>query len=134
MQTLRNDPQKDAQHHVEHHPIVLHEVAQPLWHRQHPLTHRQMGQDVVNQVCRSLGHTPGIARWAHAPPFAGKRHKVVMATIVTAGAGKTVGKDPTFEVFAKRLADVGLWCVVVALAVKLACAGQLKPSLKITVR
>jgi hypothetical protein len=57
-----------------------------------------------------------------------------MATIVTAGAGKTVGKYPTFEVFAKRLADVGLWCVVVALAVKLACTGQLKPSLKITVR
>jgi diguanylate cyclase (GGDEF)-like protein len=41
-------------------------------------------------VCRSLGHTPGIARWAHAPPFAGKRHKVVIATIVTAGAGKNI--------------------------------------------
>jgi hypothetical protein len=28
LQTLRNDPQEDAQHHVEHHPVALHEVAQ----------------------------------------------------------------------------------------------------------
>ena len=28
LQTLRNDPQEDAQHHVEHHPVALYEVAQ----------------------------------------------------------------------------------------------------------
>ena len=54
-----------------------------------------------------------------------------MPTVVTAGAGKAVGKNATFEVFAKRLADVRFWCVVVALAVKLAGTGQLKPGLKI---
>ena len=42
-----------------------------------------------------------------------------------------MGKDPAFEVFAKRLADVGTRPIVVALAVELACAGQLKPGFKI---
>ena len=36
-QALRNDPQEDTQHHVESSPVALHEVAQPLWYRQHPL-------------------------------------------------------------------------------------------------
>jgi hypothetical protein len=39
VQRLRNDTQEDAQHHIERCPIALHEVAQSLGHRQHPLTH-----------------------------------------------------------------------------------------------
>ena len=54
-----------------------------------------------------------------------------MPTVVTTGARKAVGKDTAFEIFAKRLADVGTGCMVVALAVKLAGTGQLKSSLKI---
>jgi putative addiction module killer protein len=42
-----------------------------------------------------------------------------------------VGKDAAFEVFAKCFAHVGLGRVVVALAVELACAGQLKPGLDV---
>ena len=34
---FRDDPQENAHHHVEHHPVALHEVAQPLRYRQHPL-------------------------------------------------------------------------------------------------
>ena len=30
LQTLRNDTQENAQHHVQHCPIALHEVTQPL--------------------------------------------------------------------------------------------------------
>jgi hypothetical protein len=54
-----------------------------------------------------------------------------MPTVITAGAGKAVGEDTAFEVFAKRLADVGAGCVVITLTVKLAGTGQLKPGLKI---
>ena len=54
-----------------------------------------------------------------------------MSTIVTAGARKTVGKDAAFEVFAKRLTHVGARCVVVALAVELASAGQRMPGLEV---
>ena len=42
-----------------------------------------------------------------------------------------MGKDAAFEVFAKRLADVCPWCVVVTLPVELTGAGQLKPGLKV---
>jgi len=35
-----------------------------------------------------------------------------------------LGKDAAFEVFAKRLADVGFWYVVVTLAIELAGAGE----------
>ena len=66
----------------------------------------------------------------HAPAFAGKGHKVVVSAVITAGAGRAMGKDAASEVFAKRLANIGLWGVVVALPVELACAGQLKPGLK----
>ena len=39
-----------------------------------------------------------------------------MPTVITAGAGKALGEDTAFEVFAKRLADVGAGCVVITLA------------------
>ena len=39
-------------------------------------------------------------------------------------------KDAAFEVFAKRLADVGTWRMVIALAVELAATGQVKPCLE----
>jgi hypothetical protein len=71
LQALRNDPQEDAQHHVEHCPVTLHEIAQSLRHREHPLAHRQTGEDVVAEVRRRLHHAPCVARGAHAPAFAG---------------------------------------------------------------
>jgi hypothetical protein len=49
--------------------------------------------------------------------------------VITACAGKAVGEDAAFQVFGKRLAHIGLGGVVIALSVKLACAGQLKPAL-----
>ena len=47
LQALRNDPQENAQHHVEHCPVTLHELAQPLRDGEHPLAHWQSGKDVV---------------------------------------------------------------------------------------
>ncbi|OIQ77190.1 hypothetical protein GALL_411220 [mine drainage metagenome] len=58
LQGLRNSAQEDAQHHAQHCPVALHEVAQPLGHRQHPLAHRQAGEHMVAQVCRRLHHAP----------------------------------------------------------------------------
>ena len=39
--------------------------------------------------------------------------------------------DALFQILDKRLAHIGLWRVVVALPVKLARAGELKPGLKV---
>jgi hypothetical protein len=63
-QALLDDPQKDAQRTVQRRPIALHEVTQPLGHRQHPLAHRQVRKNMVHQVRRRLLHAPRVARGA----------------------------------------------------------------------
>ena len=40
---------EDAQHHIEHWPVALHEVPQPLGHGEHPLAHRQAGEYVFDR-------------------------------------------------------------------------------------
>ena len=54
-----------------------------------------------------------------------------MSTIATPHPGKAVSKDAAFQIFAKGLADIRLWRVVVALAARLAGTGQHKPYLKV---
>ena len=53
-----------------------------------------------------------------------------MSAVITAGTRKAVRKDAALQVFAKRLADVGTWRMVIALAVELAATGQVKPGLE----
>ena len=72
---------------------------------------------MIAEMCRRLHHAPRVARRANATAFAGIGHEVVVPAVITLRPGKAVGKDATFEVFAKRLADIGLGGVVVALAV-----------------
>ena len=86
---------------------------------------------MVSEVCRRLHHAPGVARGADTPAFAGKGHEVVVPAVSAAGAGKAVRKDAAFQILLERPADIGLWRVVVALPVKLACTGKLKPGLKV---
>ena len=86
---------------------------------------------MVRQVCRRLHHAPRVARGTHAPAVAGKGYEVVVPAIAKAGAGKTVGKDAAFQIFAKRLANKNLWGVAAALPVKLASTGEFMPSLKV---
>ena len=54
-----------------------------------------------------------------------------MPAVVAPRPGKAVRKDAAFQILAKRLADIRLWGVVVALAVELACAGQRMPGLEV---
>ena len=55
-----------------------------------------------------------------------------MTADVATGARETVGKNAALEVFTEGLFDVSWWRVMVALAIKLACAGQFKPCLEMT--
>ena len=67
----------------------------------------------------------------NAPTFAGIGHEAVMPAVITPGARKAMGKDAAFQIFEKGLAGIGLGGrVLVALAVELACTGQLKPGLE----
>ena len=72
---------------------------------------------MVRQVRSRLHHAPRVARRANATASAGIGHKVIVPAVITLRPGKAVGKNATFKVFAKGLADIGLWGVVVALAV-----------------
>ena len=85
---------------------------------------------MIRQMRSALRHAPGVARGAHAAALAGECEKEVVPTVITAGTRKAVGKDATFEVLAKRLADVGTWCVVVALAVELQAENALRVDLE----
>ena len=83
------------------------------------------------EVRRRLHHAPGVTRGADATAFAGIGGEVVVSTVIPPRPGKAVRKDAPFQIFAKGLADIWPWCVVVALAVELACTNQLKPGLEV---
>jgi len=86
---------------------------------------------MIRQVRGGLGHTAGVARRADATAFAGEGDQEVVPAVIAADARKAVGKDAAFEVFAEGLLYIRGWGVVVALAVELACASQLKPGLEV---
>ena len=68
------------------------------------------------------------------PALAGEGDEVVMPVIIATGSGKAVIKPAAFQIFARRLADIGLWRVVVALDVELTGICQLMPGLKMLAR
>jgi hypothetical protein len=108
-----------------------HQVAQPLRGGERPLAHWQALKNMTAEVCRRLHHAPPITQEAHATTFAEIGHQVVVPAVIAPGPGKAVRKDAAFQILAKGLADVGLGGVVVTLAVELARAGELQPSLEV---
>ena len=56
---------------------------------------------MIGEMRRGLDHTSGIARGAHAAPLARVRDQEVVLTLVTEGAGKTVGENAALEVAAE---------------------------------
>ena len=89
---------------------------------------------MICQVRRRLHHAPRVARGADTAAIAGIGHKIVVPTVVTPRPGKAMREDAAFEVFAKCLADISPWRVMVTLTVELtvelACAGEIEPGLE----
>ena len=86
---------------------------------------------MIAEVRRCLHHASRVARGADTPAFAGIGDEVVVPAVITPRPGKAMGKDSALQILAKRLMDIGLGAVVVALAVELTGAGQLKPGLEV---
>ena len=90
-----------AVHHLQHgrHQLGLRsqQQAQRDRQRQHPLAHRHMGNDVVDQVGCGLGHAARAARRAEPAPLAAKGYKLVVAAVAAAQAQEAVGQDAAFE-------------------------------------
>ena len=87
---------------------------------------------MVHQVRRRLVHAPRVARRAPPAPLAGEGDQIVVRAALTPHPRKTVGKDAALQVFAKRLFDIGRWCVVVPLSIELPSASRRKPCLQMT--
>jgi len=78
--------------------IAFQEVAQPFWHREDPLPHRQVRHDVIGEMRRGRHHAPVVARWAHAAPLAQERDQEVVAAL---RRGKAMRKEAAFQVTAE---------------------------------
>ena len=94
VRALRDDTGINSQHHIEYSPVALGVVAQPLWHRQHPLAQRQPVKDVMGKVLGRLNHARCVTRGgADAPTRAGIGHKVVVPAISTIKARAKSGAN-----------------------------------------
>lgn len=71
--------------------------ATPGRRRQHPLTHRHVRDDVVDQVRRGLRHPPHTARQAEPTPLAAKRRLLVVAALTAAQPQEAVCQDAALE-------------------------------------
>jgi hypothetical protein len=67
-------------------PSRCMKLAQPFGGRQHPLAHRQAGENMVRQVCRRLHHASGVAGRADAPALAGIGDEVVVPAVIATQA------------------------------------------------
>jgi len=57
----------------------------------HPLAHRHLGDDMIDQMGGGLGHAPRAARGENAAPLAGKCHQLLLRAAVAAQAREAVG-------------------------------------------
>ena len=73
---------------------------------QHPLPHRDVGQDVIHQVRRGVAHPPGRARRARSAALARVRDDDFLAALRTHDAQKAVRQDPATQISPKLLFHV----------------------------
>jgi hypothetical protein len=102
-------PRDDAVNHLQHkrHQLGLccQQQAQRDGQRQHPLAHRHMGDDVVDQEGRRLCHAPRAARRARPAPFPAEGHQLVVDAVAIAQVQEAVGQDAAFEERAELVLD-----------------------------
>ncbi len=83
--------------------------------RQYPLPQRALGQDLIGQHCRSLGHAPRTARRAEPALLAAEGHQLLRMALIAAQAQEALLEPPAFQVGLelrlneswKRLASLG---------------------------
>ncbi len=75
---------------------------------QHPLPHRDVGQDVIHQMSRGVAHPPGRARRTRSAAFARVRDDDFLAALRAHDAQKTVRQDPATQIPGAKLADTRL--------------------------
>jgi hypothetical protein len=69
---------------------------------QHPLPHRDVGQDVIHQVRRGVAHPPSRARRARSAAFARERDNDFLTALRAHDAQKAVRQDAATQIPAAR--------------------------------
>ena len=73
---------------------------------QHPLAHRGLGQNLIDQQRRAFGHAPGPATGAEAPVLAAEGDQVFGVAGLTAQTQETVFEATAFEVVFELALDI----------------------------
>lgn len=66
--------------------------------REHPLAHGDVGwEDVLDEMCRALGHAPSAAARTEAPPLTGEGEQAFERAVAPANPGEAMGQHPSAE-------------------------------------
>ena len=99
--SLQQMARDHALHHLQHRRDQLglrgQQQAQRDRQRQHPLPHRHVRDDVVDQVRRGLRHAPRAARRAEPAALAAEGQQLVVAALAAAQPQEAVGQDAALE-------------------------------------
>ncbi len=85
--------------------VPRQQVAQRMWERQHPLSHRHVREDVVAQMGGALGHPPSGTAGTHGPPLTGEGDEPVGPARPAVKPRETAGEVPTAEKVAELPLD-----------------------------
>jgi hypothetical protein len=79
--------------------IIGEPVAEPMWDREHPLSHGHVGREhSIHQVRGALGHAPPATARTEAAAFARKRQQPLERAVPAAHAREAVRQHPTPEI------------------------------------
>ena len=81
------------------------QVPQPMRQTQHPLSNRHVGEHVIDQIRRTLGHAATAAPRAEAAALARKGHEAVQSARGAPEAGEAAGQTATPKEVAELLLD-----------------------------
>src|SRR6185369_15163449 len=72
--------------------------------REHPLAHGDVGwEDVLDEMCRALGHAPSAAARTEAPPLTGEGEQAFERAVAPANPGEAMGSTPQRRNFRNSL-------------------------------
>ena len=87
----------DLQHRRHQQWLRGQQQAQRDRQRQHPLAHRHMGDDVVDQMGRGLRHAPRAARGAKPAALAAEGDELVVAAVAATQPQETMRQDAALK-------------------------------------
>jgi len=92
-----------ARHRAAQIVVPRKQVPQAMRQTQYPLSQRNVGQHVVDEMGRPFGHPAPGATGTEPAPLAGERHEAIVTAGVAVEARETRAETPAGEEFAKPL-------------------------------